>query len=252
MNLYFKACTLALFCVFALQLHAQGRFAFASDTQSNLYRVDLLRATKLLVGTTGLPFLVGLALSPKEELFGTDALGNLYRVDTMTGVTTLVGDTGLGDIEGLHFYGKTLLGIPLNPIPPVRIVAIDTETAATTPVVAATHDIGGVRAMTVAKGRVLVSADSPTGTAHDLFSIDLKTGKVAFIGVLKIGDGSPPFFALFAMDFDRQGTLYGLDATGGEWIVNPHTADVTFVGNTGSDFWLDMAASSSHRSLQGD
>jgi hypothetical protein len=46
------------------------------------------------------------------------------------------------------------------------------------------------------------------------------------------------------MDCNRAGTLYALDANGNEWTVDPCTAAVTLIGNTGSIFWLDMAASS--------
>jgi len=49
-------------------------------------------------------------------------------------------------------------------------------------------------------------------------------------------------FQFAAMDFGTNGVLYGLDNDGSEWIIDPTTAGVTLVGNTGGQFWLDMTA----------
>jgi hypothetical protein len=81
---------------------------------------------------------------------------------------------------------------------------------------------------------VLVVGDGPP--ANTLYSIALHTGEVVAIGTLDIGTALLP-----AMDF-VDGVLYGLDSLGNEWTIDPDTADVTFVGNTGGQFWLDMKA----------
>ena len=82
---------------------------------------------------------------------------------------------------------------------------------------------------------VLVRGDGPPN--NTLYSLNLTTGVVTTIGTLAV-HGSQ--FA--AMDFGTNGVLYGLDNDGSEWIIDPTTAGVTLVGNTGGQFWLDMTA----------
>ena len=47
---------------------------------------------------------------------------------------------------------------------------------------------------------------------------------------------------LTGLDFASDGNLYGLTGAGNVYIVNPNTAAVTLVGNTGNQFWLDLTA----------
>jgi hypothetical protein len=240
MRSFVPAAVVVLLCLAAVPIvRAQTNFAFAVDRNANLYRVDLDHASVTLVGITGV-FLEGLALSPDGRLFGTDTGGNLYQVNVNSGAATLVGNTGGGDVEGLHFFGSMLVGVGLTTAPPV-FLSINTQTGASTTLVTANSTTGPVRAMTSSDLNHALVAGAQGAFQHALYSVDLVTGDVTLIGIPNVGT---TFLA--AMDFNRAGTLYALDANGNEWTVNPCTAAVTLVGNTGSIFWLDMAASSSH------
>ncbi len=227
----------AAVCMSAASLHAQSNSAFAVDTLDDLYQVDLATATKTLIGSTG-QFLEGLALSPKGPMFGIDSGGSLYRVNKTTGATTFIGATGLGDIESLGFLNNTLLAIPLNG--PPEVVALDTSTAKFTVIVTSKQAVGAIRSMAIATSHsIIICADqdpSGTQTGHSLYSMDLVAGKLTFIGTLNIGTN----ILLPAMAFNKVGQLFGLDQNGNEWKIDPATAAVTLIGNTGGTFWLDM------------
>jgi hypothetical protein len=164
----------------------------------------------------------GLALSSGGTLYGTDDGGNLYSINTTTGAATLIGSTGLGDVEGLGFDGSTLLGTNFNS--PTTIYSINTTTAAATSVVSAST--GVVRGMALDGNEAFVASGS---AVQSLETINLTSGAVADIGTLA------PFFAALAYD----GTLYGLDSSGNEYTINQSNADLTLVGNTGGQFFLD-------------
>jgi len=231
---------LAGMCIRTAGLHAQENLAYAVDTQKSLYQVDLTTATTTFIGTNAYLFLEGLALSPTGQLFGTDVSGNLYRVNKTNGVTTLIGNTRLGDIEALRFMGKTLLAFP-NTGGTGKIYSLDTSTAKATAVVTTKFVLGGIHAMAIAADKsILISASldrSGQLTYHSLYSIDLASGNVTFIGNMEVGTN----ISLAAMDFDSSRQLFGLDQNGNEWIINPTTAAVTLIGNTGGQFWLDMS-----------
>jgi len=240
MRIFVPAAVVALLCAAVVPIHAQTNFAFAVDRNANLYRVDLDNASATLVGITGV-FLEGLGLSPDGRLFGTDTGGNLYQLNTTSGAATLVGSTNCScDIEGLHFFGSMLVGVGLTTAPPA-FLSINTQTGASTTLVTANSSTGPVRAMTANDPNHALLSTANGAFQHALYSVDLVTGDATFIGVPQVGT---TFLA--AMDFNRAGTLYALDANGNEWTVDPCTAAVTLVGNTGSIFWLDMAASASH------
>ena len=219
-----------------------GPAAYATALDSNLYTVDLVTAKTTLIGSTGATnadgLLQGLALSPTGQLFATDATGRLYRLDQATAATTLIGATGRGDIEGLDFNGSTLLGVTFDVQP--TVFSIDTVTGATTTIVTASARTGSVRAMTVLDANtILISADGPN--PNTLYSLNLMTGAVQTIGTLDV-HGSQ--FA--AMDFLGNHKLYGLDNDGTTWQIDPRTADVKLLRDTGSIFFLDMTGASAH------
>lgn len=229
---------LAGMCIRTAGVRAQENLAYAVDTQKSLYHVNLTTATTTFIGTNAYLFLEGLALSPTGQLFGTDVSGNLYRVNKANGVTTLIGNTRLGDIEALRFMGKTLLAFPNTATG--LIFSLDTSTAKASAVVATKFRTNGIHAMAIATDRsILISAGLDPNhqlTYHSLYSIDFSSGDVTFIGNLDIGTN----VSLAAMDFDSSRQLFGLDQNGNEWIINPTTAAVTLIGNTGGQFWLDM------------
>jgi hypothetical protein len=217
----------------ALAFHPSLRadiIAYAVDNGENLYSVDLSTATSTLIGSTG-EFLEGLALSPGGTLFATDGNGHLYTVNKATGASTLVGSTGLGDIEGLTFDGSTLLGTDFND--PTTIYSINTTNANVTSLVSA--NAGVVRAMSLLDSNdVYVTSDSPV--FQSLETINLTTGSTTDIGAFSDSN------LIAALVYN--GVLYALDSAGNEYTINRANADLTLVGNTGGQFYLDATLAS--------
>ena len=180
----------------------------------------------------------GLALSPTGALFGTDNQGHLYNLSTSTGSATLIGDTHLGDIEGLSFSGTTLVGTNFHN--PTTFYSIDTTSASVTALVTTSPAEGPFRDMSVENSTTALAV-SDTPSFQTLISTDLGTGATSSLGSL----GSS-FFA--AIDFGPGGTLYGLDGSGNEYLINPTNAALDLVGHVstagGSAPWTGLAIQS--------
>jgi hypothetical protein len=212
---------------------AADQIGFAVDNTENLFSVNLTTATATPIGFTG-QFLQGLAFSPQSGLFGTDFLGNLFSVNKATGAATLIGDTGLGDIEGLSFNGSTLLGTNFSNLGGLTTVsAINMTTAAATTITSFSQ--GPVRAMAVMNPNTIdVASDSPV--SQSLVSVNLLTGTNTSLGQLP----STGAALIAALEFGTNGVLYALDPFGNEFIISSNGAG-TLVGNTGGQYWLDLA-----------
>jgi hypothetical protein len=212
---------------------AADQIGFSVDNTENLFSVNLTTATATPIGFTG-QFLQGLAFSPQGSLFGTDFLGKLFSVNKATGAATLIGDTGLGDIEGLSFNGSTLLGTNFSNLGGLTTVsAINTTTAAATTITSFSQ--GPVRAMAVVNPTTInVASDSPV--SQSLVSVNLLTGTNTSLGQLP----STGAALIAALDFGTNGVLYALDPFGNEFIISSNGAG-TLVGNTGGQYWLDLA-----------
>jgi hypothetical protein len=228
------AVTLVLCIVSAVTAHA-APIAYGIGTDNTLYSIDLATATKSAIGPTGVSnFMEGLAQAPTGQLYSTDSSGQFYEISTTTGAATLIGDTGRGNTEGLDFNGSTLLGSDFATT--VTIFSINPTTAATANVVTATTSSNGVvRAVAASDPNTILMVED--ASSNFLTSLNLTTGVRTVIGDL----GQSGQFIL-AMDFASDGNLYALSSSGNEYIVNPATAGLTLIGNTGEDFWLDMAA----------
>jgi hypothetical protein len=212
---------------------AADQIGFAVDNTTNLFSVDLTTATATPIGPTG-QFLQGLAFSPQGGLFGTDFLGNLFSVSTTTGAATLIGSTGLGDIEGLSFNGSTLIGTNFSNLGgPTTVSAINTTTAAATTITSFSQ--GPVRAMALLNTNTIdVASDSPV--SQSLVSVNPLTGPNTSLGQLP----STGAALIAALDFGTNGVLYALDPLGNEFTISSNGAG-TLVGNTGGQYWLDLA-----------
>ena len=180
--------TIAIFLVvgilaLSVRSAAANQFAFAVDNTESLFSVDLTAHSATLIGNTG-QFLQGLAVSPQGSLFGSDYLGNLFSVSKTTGAATLIGSTGLGDIEGLAFRGTTLIGTDFSNLGGLTTVsAIDTATAAATPIISFSQ--GPVRATAVSplnSNTIDVASDTPV--SQSLVSVNLLTGTNMSLGQL--------------------------------------------------------------------
>ena len=197
---------------------------------------------------------VFLAAMPSLAAVGTgyavqsDGSQKLYRIDLATGVATAIGDTGFEGIEGLAFDPgcKTLYGV--DDVKD-RLVTCDVKTGGCTSVGSLGVDVTDTGLTFFKDGRLFMSTDAPknpmrfyvldpktgsatwvgnqgtevTGLAGDLFGLyglggdgkdnlavmDPATGKATHIGplgVVTLQDGG--------LDFDRDGTLYGLNDLG--------------------------------------
>jgi len=223
---------------FSVRSAAANQFAFAVDNTESLFSVDLTTATAKPIGFTG-QFLQGLAVSPQGSLFGTDYLGGLYSVNKTTGAATLIGSTGLGDIEGLAFRGTTLIGTNFSNLGGLTTVsAIDTATAAATPIISFSQ--GPVRAMAVSPlntNTVDVASDSPV--SQSLVSVNLLSGTNTNLGQLPSAGAA----LIAALNFGTDGVLYALDPLGNEFTISSNGAG-TLVGNTGGQYWLDLTMAS--------
>jgi hypothetical protein len=206
--------------------------AYAVATDNNLYSIDLATATPTLIGAVGGGLMEGLAIAPDGSLYATDSGGLLYSVNKTTGAGTLIGNTGLGNIEGLDFLGNTLLATNFSSTP--SVYSLDLGSAAPTLVQTAAGSTGSIRTMTVESANTaLLRGDSPLN--NTLWAMDLTTGALVNRGQMNAGVLIP------AMDFASNGLLYALAEDGRLFIVDPNTAGLTLVGDTGSQFWLGMA-----------
>jgi hypothetical protein len=211
---------------------------FAVDNTETLFSVDLTTATATPIGFTG-QFLQGLAISPTGSLFGTDYLGELFSINKTSGAATPIGSTGLGDIEGLTFRGTTLIGTNLSDLGgPTTISAINTTTAA--PTLITSFSQGPVRAMALVNTNTVdVASDSPV--AQSLVQVNLLTGANLNLGQLPSnGEALSGSDLISALNFGTDGVLYALDALGNEFTISSNGAG-TLVGNTGGQYWLDLA-----------
>jgi hypothetical protein len=231
---------------FSVRGAAADQIGFAVDNTENLFSANLTTATATPIGFTG-QFLQGLAVSPTGSLFGTDYLGNLYSVSKTTGATTFIGSTGLGDIEGLTFRGTTLIGTNFSNLGgPTTVSAIDTTTAAATPITSFSQ--GPVRAMAVSPlntNTIDVASDSPV--SQSLVSVNLLTGTNTNLGQLP----SMGAAIIAALNFGTDGNLYALDPLGNEFMIASNGAGIP-VGNTGGQYWLDLTMASTVLDPPGD
>jgi hypothetical protein len=219
----------------AVAAQAQTGYAISGDS---LYTVDLSAGTAALIGNDGLSgnTLEGLAIAPSGSLFATDNAGSLYSLSDATGAATLIGSTGRGDIEGLDFFGSTLVGTDNSSSS--TFFSIDTATAVTTNIIqVATGAIRGLDS--TGPNSALVISDTPV--FQSLQSVNLTTGAVTNIGTLQ-GTGKDLFFGL---DFASDGNLYGLGGNGNIDRIDPATGQTTLISNAniGSGF-LDFKANS--------
>ena len=207
--------------------------AYAVDTARDLVSVDLTTATASVIGSlgpVGLP--EGLAISPGGALFMTNDGGTLYSVSATTGTATAIGSTGLGDVEGLAFNGGTLLATDFV-LGATSVYTIDPTTGAATLLVTTNPGEGIARALALMNPTTALIAAGSAGS-ESLVSINLTTGATSVLGAIQSSD----FVA--AMATGPGGILYGLTGAGNEVIINPD-GSTTLVGNTGGQFYLDMA-----------
>ena len=203
---------------------------FAVDTTGTLHTIDFGTGTATPLGSiTGLlGFQESLAMSPGGVLYLADTSGRLYTVNTTTFAATLIGATGLGNIEGLDFNGNTLLASDFAGTP--TIYSLNLGNAAPTAVVTAASPTGAFRSMSVLDANTVIGRGDIGGR---MYRINLTTGAVT---TLAAG------ISVFGQDVLSDGGLYGLSSGGLLVTIDPLTGTVATIGDTGSQFWLGLAA----------
>ena len=77
---------------------------------TNLYTIDLATGTPTLIGATGIPAVIDIAVDGEGIIWAHDIVGdNIYTIDKTTGVGTLVGSTGFvaNWAQGMSWDPKT-------------------------------------------------------------------------------------------------------------------------------------------------
>ena len=192
----------------ALPAAAGTGYSVQSDGNQKLYRIDLATGVATPVGgATGFEGIEGLAFGPAcKTLYGVDDVKDrLVTCDIKTGGCASIGtlgvdvtDTGLAFANNGKIYMST--DAPKNPI---RFFEVDPVTGFASWIGNQGTEVTGLAANTF--GVWGVGGDGK----DDLVTLNPGTGKATTIGKLRnvtLQDGG--------LDFDRDGTLYGLNDLG--------------------------------------
>lgn len=182
-------------------------YSVQSDGNQKLHRIDLATGVATPLGVTGFDGIEGLAFEPGcETLYGVDDVKDrLVTCDLETGACTTVGslgvdvtDTGLSFADNGRLYMST--DAPKNPL---RFFEVDPKTGGATWIGNQGTEVTGLAGNPVALYGL-------GGDGKDnLLIVDPVSGQATPIGPLgtvSLQDGG--------IDFDRDGTLYGLNDVG--------------------------------------
>lgn len=182
-------------------------YSVQSDGSQKLYRIDLATGVATPLGVTGFEGIEGLAFDPGcEKLYGVDDVKDrLVTCDVKTGGCTAVGSLGLDVTDtGLSFAKDGRLFMSTDaPKNPLRFFALDPETGTATWVGNQGTEVTGLA------GDLFALYGLGGDGKDNLVIVDPATGKATHIGPLgtvTLQDGG--------LDFDRDGTLYGLNDLG--------------------------------------
>lgn len=203
-----SALAVLLFAVAAPGIAAVGTgYSVQSDGSQKLYRIDLATGVATALGATGFDGIEGLAFDPGcKALYGVDDVKDrLVTCDVKTGACTTVGSLGVDVTDtGLAFSSDGRLFMSTDaPKNPLRFFTLDPKTGAATWVGNQSTEVTGLAGD-------LFSLYGLGGDGKDnLVIVNAATGKTVPIGPLgavTLQDGG--------LDFDRDGTLYGLNDLG--------------------------------------
>lgn len=204
-----QSMALLLALVFAVPSSAAVGTAYSvqSDGNQKLYRIDLATGVATAVGATGFEGIEGLAFAPGcKTLYGVDDVKDrLVTCDTKTGACQSIGslgvdvtDTGLSFADDGRLYMST--DAPKNPL---RFFVIDLENGSATWIGNQGTEVTGLA------GNPLALYGLGGDGKNNLVIVDPVSGQATPIGPLgsvTLQDGG--------LDFDRDGTLYGLNDVG--------------------------------------
>ncbi|HWN41082.1 MAG TPA: hypothetical protein VNW71_02615, partial [Thermoanaerobaculia bacterium] len=182
-------------------------YSVQSDGSQKLYRIDLATGVATSIGATGFEGIEGLAFDPGcKKLYGVDDVKDrLVTCNITTGACTSVGSLGLDVTDtGLSFAKDGRLFMSTDaPKNPIRFFVLDPATGAATWVGNQGTEITGLA------GDLFTLYGLGGDGKDNLVIADPATGKATPIGPLgtvTLQDGG--------LDFDRDGTLYGLNDLG--------------------------------------
>ena len=220
---------------------ASAQTAFAIDTSSNLYRVNLQSGAATLVGHNSSALMEGLAYDTVSgRLWGTDDGGTIHEIDPNSGANISGVNTPIFDPEGLDFNAPNSLWLA-DSNSTMTMHQFNTLTNTLGPALSTNAADGAARALAFnqAGTRAYFIGDLPASPNQSLWRFDL-AGSATLVGPTgtQFSNGS----ILAAIDMDLSGTMWGLDGSGRVGTVNLNTGAFTLSGvNTGGQFWLDMS-----------
>jgi hypothetical protein len=198
--------TLILTAVPSLAAVGTG-YSVQSDGSQKLYRIDLATGVATPLGATGFDGIEGLAFDPGcKKLYGVDDVKDrLVTCDLKTGGCTTVGSLGLDITDtGLAFSGDGRLFMSTDaPKNPLRFFQLDPKTGAATWIGNQGTEVTGLA------GNLFALYGLGGDGKDNLVIVDTASGKatpVGPLGAVTLQDGG--------LDFDRDGTLYGLNDLG--------------------------------------
>ncbi len=182
-------------------------YSVQSDGSQKLFKIDLASGVATPLGATGFDGIEGLAFDPGcKKLYGVDDVKDrLVTCDLKTGGCTTVGSLGLDVTDtGLSFANNGSLYMSTDaPKNPLRFFELDLKTGSATWIGNQGTEVTGLAGNLFALYGIggdgkdnLVIVDPATGTATP----------VGPLGAVTLQDGG--------LDFDRDGTLYGLNDLG--------------------------------------
>ena len=182
-------------------------YSVQSDGNQKLYRIDLATGVATPIGVTGFDGIEGLAFDPGcKKLYGVDDVKDrLVTCDIKTGGCTTVGSLGVDVTDtGLAFTNDGSLFMSTDaPKNPLRFFGLDLKTGAATWIGNQGTEVTGLA------GNFFALYGLGGDGKDNLVIVDPATGKATPIGPLgtvTLQDGG--------LDFDRDGTLYGLNDLG--------------------------------------
>jgi hypothetical protein len=182
-------------------------YSVQSDGSQKLYKIDLVTGVATPLGVTGFEGIEGLAFDPGcKKLYGVDDVKDrLVTCDLETGACTTVGSLGLDITDtGLAFAKDGRLFMSTDaPKNPLRFFALDPETGAATWIGNQGTEVTGLA------GNLFALYGLGGDGKDNLVIVDPASGKatpVGPLGTVTLQDGG--------LDFDRDGTLYGLNDLG--------------------------------------
>ena len=182
-------------------------YSVQSDGSQKLFRIDLATGVATPLGATGFDGIEGLAFDPGcKKLYGVDDVKDrLVTCDLKTGGCTTVGGLGLDVTDtGLAFANDGRLFMSTDaPKNPLRFFSLDLKTGAATWIGNQGTEVTGLA------GNLFGLYGLGGDGKDNLLIVDPGTGKATPIGPLggvTLQDGG--------LDFDRDGTLYGLNDLG--------------------------------------